>query len=263
MINPLDTKYSQLIDQLTKFNEKLDTFINGDEDETVVVNSGTIKSLSGTIKDLNRFRYVQKVINHRLYADMIAADINIEDGMLIRIWGDTILINGIYKKDSTNVYTKIIYSDLYDLKGFLPNPWNYDHISKLASEFSNKISLFTIKIPASEIDSSSFSFTGDLNATIDDVGLRGVFDLSFKIVLVAGGVSDAKGIIKSLDATKVAVDTNFSTLTVPVLTYDVVSTSLEHKYTFYIDTFFDGINRVPARLEFKVNSVDPSIFKKI
>ena len=111
MLN-LDAQYSALIDQFTALNAKLNSFINGGASTTIVTDAGTIKSLAGVIADLNKFRYVQKIIDHRLYIDMIADDLNIEVGLLVRVWGDTILIDGIYEKVSAGVYNKINYSDL-------------------------------------------------------------------------------------------------------------------------------------------------------
>jgi hypothetical protein len=111
----LDQQYSALIDQFSALTTKMNAFINGDKNTTIVTDAGTIKSLSGVIADLNKFRFVQKIIDHNLYADMIADDINIDVGMLIRIFGDTSLINGIYLKSATGVYGKINYANLYGL----------------------------------------------------------------------------------------------------------------------------------------------------
>ena len=114
MLN-LDTQYSALIDQFIALNAQLNSFINGDIHTTIVTNAGTIKSLSGIIADLNKFRFVQRIIDHRLHIDMITDDLNINIGLLIRVYGDTPIINGIYIKTATGVYSKISYSDLYGL----------------------------------------------------------------------------------------------------------------------------------------------------
>jgi hypothetical protein len=107
-----------LVEQLTNLNEQLNLFINGDADTIVVTDSGPIKSIAGIVRDLTKFRYVQKVIDHRLYSDMVADDLNLEDGLLIRVWGDT-EANGLYKKLGALDYAKVSYTDLYDL-GSIP-----------------------------------------------------------------------------------------------------------------------------------------------
>lgn len=113
MLN-LDQKYSDLIDQLQILNTKLDQFINGDDTVTIQTDSGIIKSLAGIIKDINTPRVLQKIIDHKTYADM-TADLSIQEGMLIRVWGDaTVGVDGIYEYQNS-VFTKISYADLYDL----------------------------------------------------------------------------------------------------------------------------------------------------
>ena len=111
----LDPEYASLISQFTSLNAQLNSFINGTSETTIVTNAGTIKSLSGIVAALNEFHYVQKIIDIQTYAAMISDDLNIENGMLIRVYGDTILLNGIYSKVSTGVYTLVNYSSLYGL----------------------------------------------------------------------------------------------------------------------------------------------------
>jgi hypothetical protein len=112
----LDQQYSTLIDQLSALNAKLNAFINGAATDTVALDNGnTIKTLSGIVADLTRFHYVQKVVDQRLYSDMIAADSTLEVGLLVRVWGDTALINGLYLKQAPGTYQKVSYATLYDL----------------------------------------------------------------------------------------------------------------------------------------------------
>lgn len=117
MTNPtLDQQYSTLITALSNLNSQLNTFINGLATDTVTLSDGrVIKSLSGIIADLNKFRYVQKIVDQRLYSDMIAADATLDVGLIVRVWGDTSTVNGLYLKQATGTYTKITYTSLYDL----------------------------------------------------------------------------------------------------------------------------------------------------
>jgi hypothetical protein len=95
-----------------------DRFLNGTENETILLSDErVIKSLSGVIAELKSFRYVQKVIEHRLHSDMVAANSVIDVGLLIRVWGDAAGVNGLYKKTADAVFTKVSYQDLVDLIG--------------------------------------------------------------------------------------------------------------------------------------------------
>lgn len=118
----LDQQYSSLITQLTALNAQLDKFVNGLATDTITTTDGRVlKSLSGIIADLNKFRYVQKIVDQRLYSDMIAADATLDVGLIVRVWGDTPTVNGLYLKQTAAVgstpgtYAKITYSTLYDL----------------------------------------------------------------------------------------------------------------------------------------------------
>lgn len=114
----LDQKYSDLVDQLQALNTKFDVFLNGAETATITLSDNrVIKSLSGVIAELKSFSYVQKVIEHRLHSDMVAANAVIDVGLLIRVWGDTAGVNGLYKKTANAVFTKVSYQDLVDLIG--------------------------------------------------------------------------------------------------------------------------------------------------
>ena len=110
----LEIKHSQLVDQLQALNTKLDQFINGGPAVTInTTNGGTIKSLAGIVQDLYTVRALQKIVDHRLLSEA-NADAMITNGMLVRVWGDTDAIKGIYKKNGASL-VKIGYADLYDL----------------------------------------------------------------------------------------------------------------------------------------------------
>lgn len=112
--NILETKHSQLVDQLQALNTKLDSFINGDVNTTInTTNGGTIKSLAGIVNDLYKVRALQKIVDHRLLSDAIA-DSTLPKGILVRVWGDTSKIVGIYRNTDMGL-VKISYVDLYDL----------------------------------------------------------------------------------------------------------------------------------------------------
>lgn len=112
----LDAQYAALISQFTALNAQLNSFINGDANTTIVTANGTIKSLAGIINELTTFRYVQKIIDIQTYELMIADDLNIDQSLIVRVYQDpTTANNGLYIKQSPGVYTKINYTNLYDL----------------------------------------------------------------------------------------------------------------------------------------------------
>lgn len=95
----LDLKYALLVDRLQTLTDKLDQFINGDENVTITTGAGTVKSISGIAKDLYKVRALLKIVDHRLLSDAVA-DSTILDGMFVRVFGDEFEVNGIYKKTS-------------------------------------------------------------------------------------------------------------------------------------------------------------------
>lgn len=181
----LDQKYSAIIDQLGVLNTKFNRFINGDETVVVPTDSGGIRSIAGTTAELLRFRYVQKVIDHRLYSDMVADSPNIEVGMLIRVYGDTDAINGLYKKTDTG-FLRVTYSDLYDLGNKLPNPWNYQYIKVNPTDTVDSKQLLVYTEPLSSTDIFSQILRGNLTYTTTGAGVRGVSSRSFKLLISTG-----------------------------------------------------------------------------
>lgn len=110
----LDSKYSALIDELQALTAKFSVFLNGPADQVITTDSGPIKTLAGVIADLKKYQYVQKVVDHKTYGDM-TQDSTIEPGLLIRVWGDTTELNGLYQKNNDNTFTKLAYQGLVDL----------------------------------------------------------------------------------------------------------------------------------------------------
>lgn len=252
----LDQKYASLIDELSVLNTKFDKFMNGDEYATIPVEGGNnIKSLSGITKDLRSFKYVQRVINHRLYQDMV--DDLIEEGMLIRVWGDTEEINGLYKKKSIG-FDKVSYSDLYDLRDFLPNPWNYATITKNQSEFNTGLDLCSFTVPNSAFETNTRRLKGTAIYTLDGVGSRGSISFDFTIVTLTGDGTDPKLTILLSNLVFLAIDNGFSAVDVPELNVRITKGVLDTKYTVTTTPFKVRSNQtpIPARLEVNFYHVD-------
>lgn len=253
-------KYQELLDQLTDLNDKYDKFINGKPSDTVYINGGpSIKSLSGIAKDLKGFKYVQRVINHRLYTDMVAD--TIEDGLLVRIWGDTQFINGLYLKDSSSpsIYTKVSYSDLYDLRDFLPDPWNYSSITKDQSEFNKDLNLCGYTVSNSAFETNPRRITGSIVYTMDGVGARGSLSFDFALVTVTGsGNTDSRFEIKIANRIQLSIDDGFNELHMPELGLSALTDALNTNYTITTTPFKtpDGQDSIPARLTVNFYHVD-------
>lgn len=228
----LDEKYSSLVDELELLNDKFNKFIHGNSDELVHTDSGNIKTLSGTLKDLKSFKYIQRVINHRLYSDMVQDNLNIEIGMLIRIWGDS--INGLYKKDSNTVFTKVSYSDLYDLRDFLPDPWNYINIKKDESSFNTDVTLITSKINNSFVDIESKRLHGNVVFDINSPNQRGSYSFDFVVHISTGGLTEPVANIIKYNVSTIAIDAGFNTLTKPNLVLQYLYSTDTTYYTYKI-----------------------------
>lgn len=94
----LEQKHAQLIDQLEALNAKLDKFLNGSASEQITTTDGRVlQTLSGIIQGLTTNIYVLKVKNHKLLSEA-NMDNTVMNSDLVRVWGDTSLVNGYYKK---------------------------------------------------------------------------------------------------------------------------------------------------------------------
>jgi hypothetical protein len=274
MITPtLDQKHTDLIAELAILNNKLSLFLNGSDTQTITTGSGTVKSLSGIAKDLKSFKYVQRVIDHRLYSDMISSDsVNIDMGMLVRVWGDTDIINGMYRKDNQTVYTKIIYSDVYDLKEYMPNPWNYRSISKTAAEFIRDLDILTLSMPNMVGKTFDEVIQGSIKSTTSDIGVRGSYAAEFKIHIATDN-NQAMSLVKIANPTAIALDditiiatdggllstsSLFSIYNVPAIYVNVVSTITEHVFTVSVRATANAGVAIPAQLELNLYRIDPS-----
>lgn len=256
-----DQKYAELINELKVLNDKFDKFMNGSETDTVPVEgSDNLKSLSGIVADLKRFKYVQKVIDHRLYQDML--DDDIEVGLIVRIWGDSSNVNGLYKKDSTNVFHKISYSDLYDLRDFLPNPWNYVSISKGPSDYNKPVDLLSFKVPNSVFQTNPKRLSGNASFSVDGLGKRGSYSFDFAIDTTtgSGGSNDRKYQVSTSLVTMLALDADFSTYVKPNISVLITPGTLDTTYTISVTDFkaVDGLTNIPASFVINFNGIDKS-----
>lgn len=255
----LDEKYKELIDSFSTLNDKLNKFINGSPSETVSIEGGSnIKTISGLASDLKSFKYVQRVINHRLYSDMLAD--TIEDGMLIRVWGNDSL-NGLYKKDGVS-YQKVSYSDLYDLRDYLPNPWNYSQVKKNSTEFNAGLDILSYKVINSNLyQTNPRVVKGSALYSIDSPTIRGSFSFDFTINTVTGsGGNESKFLITLSNQVKLAVDDDFNDLVMPEIGLSSISDSTYTTYTVSSSAFKtpNGQADIPGTLEINFYHVDDS-----
>lgn len=109
--NNLDDKYAGLVAQLQTLLATLNTFIHGGPDETVVTDGQVLSTISGVEQQLLAVRYMLKIKDHRLLADA-QADTDLVEGMLVRVWGDTSQVNGIYKLLANDTLLKISASQI-------------------------------------------------------------------------------------------------------------------------------------------------------
>lgn len=258
-MNPVNTTQLELVAQLSQLNKQLESFVKGDADTTIATNGGLIKSIAGISRDLNQFRFVQKVIDHRLYSDMISDDTNIENGMLVRVWGNN-GSNGIYRKNATLDYSKVSYSDLYDLRDFLPNPWNYAHITKDETEFDQDLDIMTYTMSAPAVGVLSERFEGSMLVSSSAAGNRGSYSVKFAVHLTVtptGAVSD----VSLIDVSAIDIDTGFSTVSLPQITIETNSTVMYHAFTLNISVPVKSNVIMPSKMDMKLYHIDASKYK--
>lgn len=269
MIN-LDQKYSKLIDDLGKLNAKFNRFINGDESVVVPTDSGGIRSVAGTVAELLRFRYVQKVIDHRLYSDMVADNANIEEGMLVRVFGDADQINGLYKKTGPASFLRVVYSDLYDLGNKLPNPWNYQMITLSKLDTVDAKKLLTFNHPTSSTDIFSEMLRGNITYTTTEPGFKGVSSRSFKLLISTGDQNTKFQTYKFGNDITNDIEGGLATLTTqPQIDVSFENTIYDHTVSIWFtppkdangdpvpgfaEISFDGINRDKIKLVTGISS---------
>lgn len=259
----LDQKYSDLVDQLGIQNATFKAFLQGMPDDTVRLDDGrTIKTLTGVIRDLNRFQYVQRVIDHRLYSDMVA-DSTIDVGLLIRVWGDTININGLYQKTDVSTFNKISYQDIYDLRNFLPSPWNYLQVTATSAQIQSGYGLLDFEIPVSATIISDQVINGTYKYTVNSAGNRGTVSGDIKIIVSAGDKNVVYVIFNNKRVVN-AVDASLSSLTNPekFILFRSSDDSV-HKFLLVFIPGQDASNQtLIGDLDFRLQGIDLSVVDK-
>ena len=258
----VDIKHQQLINDFEKLNSKLDKFINGTKDELVQLDSGMVKTISGIAESMQRFKYVQQIIDYKLYGDMVAADLQIEDGMLIRVYGDVDpLKNGIYRKDGSMVYTKINYSEIYDLRDLLPNPWNYTHTSLTPTQFdSAAFQMLSFISPYSMVNIDDYIIEGSVRIKCDQAGCRGSYNYDFKVHILSGNQSVVNDIIVTNEST-LSIDTAFTALLKPNIYVNVVNQGINDSIRLMLNPLRDDQqNTIPSYATITYKGIDTSIY---
>lgn len=264
--NPtLDQKYSDLVDQLGNQNALFGAFLNGGPDDVVNLSGGrSVKSLSGVIADLNRFKYVQKIVDQRLYSDMIAADATIENGILTRVWGDTTQVNGLYLKVSTGTYSKISYQTVYDLKDFLPDPWNYLQIQYDPTVTSLGAGLVQFALPSSVTQVNDIALKGSYKYTIDTTNYRGTIHGELTILISALDPTHVSATIQNHRLVG-AIDPGLSSLvTLENIRVQRMSDANTHNFIVtFIPPVDPSANPIAGFLDFRLNGVDLNIVSQV
>lgn len=258
----VDIKHQQLINDFERLNSKLDKFINGTKEEMVQLDSGMVKTIAGIESAMQRFKYVQMIIDYKLYDDMVAADLQIEDGMLIRVYGDTDpLKNGIYRKDTTLVYTKINYSEIYDLRDMLPNPWNYAHTTLTPTQFdSAAFQMLSFISPYSMVNVDDYVIEGSVRIKCDQAGYRGSYNYDFKVHILSGNQTVTNNIVVTNEST-LTIDTDFNTLLKPDIYVNVVNQGINDSIRLMLNPLRDAQqNTIPSYATITYKGIDTSFY---
>lgn len=164
----------------------LEKIINGAENETVSTNNGQVPTLAGLVKQTRQFTHVLPVIDYKRHVELVAdglADL-LKVGQIYRVWGDDDKIkNGFYRVEESNIKLplKSDYSDIYDLKQNLPNPWNYIDKTVYGSEISTT-RVCSWVVGKTGTDSFSQSLEGTLHATSTLSGSESMSQIDFKLM---------------------------------------------------------------------------------
>lgn len=219
-----DTEHRALVAELTRLNQKFSAFLNGGPDQTVQTESGFVKTISGIEKALERFNYVQRVIDVPTKNELDMSWGAYEDGMLFRVFRDlTSTNNGLWQKQfdpEQEVFSlvKVTYSDLYDLRDINPAPWNYLNFSFTKQDFDNlNTTIVQRSIPMS---TSGHSETIRIEIEFKSMkkGFRGVKKVVHDYAFVLGDVDAVIATVDNISSTlNVALEQNFSTLGFPTI----------------------------------------------
>ena len=165
---------------------KLEKLMNGADNETVQTTNGQVPTIAGIIKQAKQFKHVLPVIDYKLYSDLQSdalANLLIP-GQLYRVWGDTSPIhNGFFRVDEVDatLTIKTDYSDIYDLRQNLPNPWNYIDTTIYGSQIlTSKVCSWTIS--KTSVDSFAQSLEGTIHMTDTTPAQEKLTQTTFKLM---------------------------------------------------------------------------------
>lgn len=256
----VDTKHQQLILDFEKLNDKLNKFINGAADEYVQLDSGMVKTVAGIATAMQRFKYVQQIIDYKLYDDMIAADLMIEDGMLIRVYGDLDTVNGIYRKDASNTYTKVNYSEIYDLRDQLPNPWNFTHTSLTPTQFDSTFQMVSFVSPYSMVNVDQYIIEGSIQVKCDQASYRGSHSYDFKVHILSGDQTVQNDILLS-NVSTLQIDSGFTALQKPDIYVNVVNQGVNDSVRLMLNPLRDAQdNIIPSYVTITYKGIDTQLY---
>lgn len=147
-----ETSYAVLLQNLSNLNAQISQFVNGTASETVTTTAGQIKTLAGIEQASMAVGYLQKIIDVSTVSYIISHAASYSIGQLFRVWGETVpTTNGIYELITLTSVNKVSYADLYDLKQFVPNPFNYNSITFNEANTAAPLLITTIVQPVQSV----------------------------------------------------------------------------------------------------------------
>lgn len=260
----VDERYSSLVSDLDVIVSKLKTFLDGSETDVIQLNSGTIKSLSGILKTLSSSKYSQKVIDQRLYSDITVNITQIPVGSLVRVWGDTDQLNGLYRIDSTSSFVKISYQDIYDLGNSYASPKNSRVIHLDKTRFTHDSSILKFSIPVTSSDVISKVLKVRTHIICDEISHKGSYYVD-SLIHVTPFAGTSNHDVKLSNVSTNSIDVNFASDIKPYFTVSVATDALNHTYTLNLKPLLDstGTTIIPSNVTLTFEDVDQSFFKFI
>lgn len=230
--------YQTLLQEMQDMNAIISKFINGSADTSIAVSSGTIKTLAGIQKAALTPSYIQTIVDIENRAYVLNHMSYYTNGQLFRIWGETDpLFNGIYKKDTDTTIVKVSYADLYDLKEYFPDPWDYSQISfDESTSIANQFLIATVTQPVQAVKFNLDAFTLDYTYIVDSNSQYASYHVVDNITVRLSARAQSEH-FESINNSGTGVTTNFySTLVysqTPQITVEHTSDVTNHIFNIY------------------------------
>lgn len=244
------TTYEQLVTEFAKLNASIRKFVNGTKEEIVQTDSGPIKTLSGLVDSVSKIRYTQKLVEYPTMTSALLAIDSIESTDVVKV--DAL---GLYQKDAEGQLQPISYSDIYDLKDVLPDPWNYNQVLLQEDKTNVPVKICSFNLPTSNVQVQDICLEGSLKYNNSIEGFRGVYYTDFRLSVVTGNQDEKICKFECDNAITTSFDNNIFFLS-PRLDAVFNSDALTHQIEIWFYPPTSATGNVAGKLDLRFNGVN-------